>query len=209
MPRQIFVSHTKLDADFLDVLDRAEARLGKIHLYRSEYEKIESPPWLTISNELQKSRALFLLIGKEFVKQQASANTSPEARDNWKHTQNWIAYEVGIASAKDIDIWVLCDDVETNFPVPHLNNYVLRRDFDFYKKILNHYSKYFFRKYRPFRFKPTKGSLIQLRKIAINCPHKKCRVSFNLHSSLNKGDSFKCPFCLQPIYLNEDWKPYS
>ena len=54
MPRQIFVSHTKLDADFLDVLDRAEARLGKIHLYRSEYEKIESPPWLTISNELQK-----------------------------------------------------------------------------------------------------------------------------------------------------------
>ncbi len=209
MPPQIFVSHTKFDAEFFDVLDRAEGRLGKIHLYRSEYEKIESPPWSTISNELMKSRALFLLIGKELVKQQASADTSPEAREKWKHTQNWIAYEIGIASARFMDIWVLCDDVETNFPVPHMNNYVLHRDFDFYKKILNHYSKLFFRKYRPFRFKPNKNSLIQLRKRAIMCPHEKCRVSYNLHSSLKKGDSFKCPSCLRPIYLNADWKPYS
>jgi len=119
MPHQIFVSHTKFDADFFNFLDSAEARLGKIRLYRSEYEKIDSPPWLTIKKELDKSDALFLFIGKELVKAQAAADKSPTAREDWKHTQNWIAYEIGIASEKFMDVWVLCDDVEINFPVPY------------------------------------------------------------------------------------------
>ena len=80
MQHQIFVSHTKFDADFFNFLDSAEARLGKIRLYRSEYEKIGSPPWLTIKEELDKSDALFLLIGKELVKAQAASDTSPTAR---------------------------------------------------------------------------------------------------------------------------------
>lgn len=71
----------------------------------------------------------------------ASSDTSSEARENWKHTQNWIAYEIGIASERLKDVWVLCDDVEINFPVPCLNNYALRRDFDPNKKISYDYSR--------------------------------------------------------------------
>lgn len=182
MPVQIFVSHTKFDTEFLDFLDRVEARMGKVHLYRSEYEKIETPPFYTILTALMKSRALFLLIGKELVKQQATADTSVEARENWKHTQNWIAYEIGIASSRLMDVWVLCDDVEINFPVPYFNNYVLHRDFDLYKKILDYYCKFPSRKYRPFRMIPTLTSFIRFRKTAITCVNPKCNVTFNLHS---------------------------
>ena len=208
MPPQIFVSHTKFDTEFFDFLDRVEARMGKVHLYRSEYEDIKTPPapWYTILTELTKSSALFLLIGKELVKQPATSDTSAEASENWKHTQNWIAYEIGIASDKLMDIWVLCDDVEINFPVPYFNNYVLHRDFDFYKKILDYYSKFHGRKYRPFRMIPTINSFVRFRKTAITCPYNNCAVTFNLHSSLNKGDSFRCPSCLRPILFSADWK---
>jgi len=207
MPPQIFVSHTKKDADFFNILDSAAARLGKIKLYRSELEKIGPPPWYTIRGEIEKSRALFLLIGKELVKQQAISDTSPEARENWKHTQNWIAYEIGIASARFMDVWVLCDDVEINFPVPYLNNYVLHRDFDLYKKILEHYSKFPSRKYRPIRLIPTPSSIVRFRKAAISCLNERCRITFNLHPSLSKGETFKCPSCLQTFVLTSDWKP--
>jgi hypothetical protein len=204
MKHQIFVSHTKFDADFFNFLDSAEARLGKIRLYRSEYEKIRSPPWLTIREELNKSDALFLLVGKELVKAQTAADASRTARDDWKHTQNWIAYEIGIASQKWMDVWVLCDDVEINFPVPYLNNYALRRDFDLYKKILSDYSEG--KKYPTFSLAPTR-SLIRHKKTARSCPYDKCRVIFNLHSSVHKGEIYKCPSCLQPIKMTSDFEP--
>ena len=41
----------------------------------------------------------------------------------WKYTQNWIAYEVGLASLQNIDVWVLCEDTTINFPVPYFNHY--------------------------------------------------------------------------------------
>jgi hypothetical protein len=208
MPVQIFVSHTKFDTDFLNQFDIAEARLGKVHLYRSEYEKIDTPFWATIQSEINKSRAVFLLIGKELVKLQAIANTSPEAMTDWKHTQNWISHEIGLASQRLMDVWVLCDDVEINFPVPYFNNYVLRRDFNFYKKILKDYSDG--KKYRTFRglIPFTLLGLSTWKKTAISCPNKRCRVTFNLHSSLHEGESYTCPACLEKITMNADWTPY-
>ena len=200
---QIFVSHTKYDADFFNLLDSAAARLGTIRLYRSEYETIIPPAWTTIHDELRKSRAVFLLVGKELVKAQAASDVSPEARDKWKHTQNWIAYEIGIACERMMDVWVLCDDVEINFPVPYLNNYVLHRDFEFYKKILSDYRKG--KKYRTFRLLPTTSSLIRSYKLAFRCPYNTCRAVFNLHSPLHKGEVFKCPTCLSKIELKRDW----
>lgn len=204
MQHQIFVSHTKFDADFFNFLDSAEARLGKIRLYRSEYEKIGSLPWLVIMEELDKSDALFLLIGKELVKAQTAADTSPTAREKWKHTQNWIAYEIGIASKKMMDVWVLCDDVEINFPVPYLNNYALHRDFDLYKRILGDYSKG--KKYPSWSLALT-PSLVRAKRTAVRCPYDKCGVVFNLHSSVRKGEIYKCPSCLNPIQMNSDFEP--
>ena len=141
------------------------------------------------------------------MKQQAVADTSPEARDSWKATQNWIAFEIGIASERLMDIWVLCDDVEINFVVPYFNNYVLHRDFEFYKTILEYYSKSRAKTYRPFIMLPTFHSVLRYREPAMSCINEECRVTFNLHSSLSNGEKFKCPACLQTFVLTSDWKP--
>ena len=63
MAVQVFVSHTQKDVEFLDIFDRACARVG-IKAFRSEFENIELPAWKTIRNEIRKSRVLFLLVGK-------------------------------------------------------------------------------------------------------------------------------------------------
>jgi hypothetical protein len=39
---QLFLSHTKLDKDFLNRFDNAAARVG-LKLYRSEFENIKAP----------------------------------------------------------------------------------------------------------------------------------------------------------------------
>ena len=117
---QIFLSHTKLDKDFCDRFDIAAARVG-LKFFRSELESIQPPAWATIQGEIEKSSALFLLVGKELVGAQASADEA--TRREWKFTQNWISCEVGMACQRQIDVWVICDNVQINFPVPYLNNY--------------------------------------------------------------------------------------
>jgi len=107
---QIFVSHTKLDKDFRDRFDIATSREGA-KVFRSELEALESPPWKTIKDAVSNSSALFLLVGKELVAAQSASETDLTAKEQWKFTQNWIAYEIGLACQLGIDVWVLCDSV--------------------------------------------------------------------------------------------------
>ena len=112
MSYQVFVSHIQRDEQFCDLFDRACARAG-IRAFRSEFETIASPAWQTIEQQVSRSQAIFLLVGEELVKSQVRADP------NWKYTQNWIAYEVGLACQRNIDVWVVCDaKVVINFPVP-------------------------------------------------------------------------------------------
>ena len=115
--RQVFVSHTKKDEKFCDQFDRVCARVG-IKAFRSEFETISTPAWKTIKEAINKSIALFFLVGKELVKSQN------ENEPEWRYTQNWIAYEMGLACQKGIDVWAICDDVLINFPMPYINNYL-------------------------------------------------------------------------------------
>ena len=137
---QIFLSHTKLDNDFCDRFDKCCANVG-IRRFRSEFAYIENPSWQTIKEELGKSKALFLLVGKELVEQQKYPYNP-----DWKFTQNWISYEVGIAHQRNIDVWVICDSVEINFPVPYFNNYMPlglepRQSMDYMNFILKTYNR--------------------------------------------------------------------
>lgn len=125
---RIFLSHTKKDKEFCDWLDtRIFARIAQIKGFRSEFETVKEPGWQTIKDEINKSDALFFLVGKELVKSQSS----PTKRENlhggdWRYTQNWIAYEIGVACQKGIDVWAICDEgVEINFPMPYINNYLV------------------------------------------------------------------------------------
>jgi len=188
MAHQIFVSHTKKDAEFCDILDRVCARIG-LRAFRSEFEKIELPAWKTIKDAMDKYIAMFLLIGSELVNAQ-------ELREaDWTYVQNWIAYEIGLACERGIDVWVVCDDVKINFPVPYFNNYspFSFRDepnFSIMRGWLEIYNKgYTF---------PAPGKDIE-RKFTF-CPYNDdCGIEFNLHATLEPEAEIICPACLRTI----------
>jgi hypothetical protein len=192
MAYQVFISHTKDDVEFLDMFDRVVARVG-IKAFRSEFETIEIPQWKTIKKEMENSVAMFLLVGKELTAHQTAL--SPD----WKYTQNWIAYEMGLACQKGIDVWVLCDDgVEINFPVPYFNNYALfgiasKGNFEFIKSILTFYNS------GGTFAEPIEGK-------HIHCPHKDCGINFNLHSQLPEETTIKCPQCLRGMLFKKGFR---
>lgn len=192
----IFMSHTKLDKDFCDRFDIAVARVG-IRAFRSEFETIEPPAWKTIKKLMEVSSAMFLLVGRKLVEAQAMSDFSKEARDEWKHTQNWIAYEVGLACEKGIDVWVMCDvGVEINFPVPYLNNYTLYglggEKLEFIRGVLENYNKGI-------------GYSLGIWKRNITCPFTECGAEFNLHSRIPKKGTLMCPTCLKSMTFPEGW----
>ena len=181
--RGIFLSHTKLDNAFCDRFDNICANVG-VKRFRSEFAYIEKPSWRTIKERLGDSIVLFLLVGQKLVEQQANPLNS-----DWKFTQNWISYEVGIAHQRNIDVWVICDSVEINFPVPYFNNY---KPDGLESPDAMRYMEWVLRMYRlGSRFKANKGEL------RTTCPT--CNIEFNLHSSLPEGRITTCPQCLHGI----------
>ena len=181
MSNKVFLSHTKLDGKFCDRFDNICATVG-LARFRSDFAAIKKPSWKTIKQELNNSSALFLLVGHELVKQQSAP--SPD----WKFTQNWISYEVGLAHERNIDVWVVCDTVEINFPVPYFNNYA------------------------PFGLEP--GNAMQYMEEVFETYHNGdtfspvspywtkcglCGIHFNLHAVLTPGQEIVCPQCLEKI----------
>ena len=181
----VFLSHTKLDEDFCNRFDNICCNVG-IGRFRSEFASIEDPPWRTIKQQLDESRALFLLIGKELVSRQSSPDNP-----GWKFTQNWISYEVGIAHQRNIDIWVVCDSVDINFPVPYFNNYV---PFGLEPGTAMEYMNNVFIDYLAGHSFPTApGTDGQ----TTYCPG--CGIEFNLHATLRAEQAIVCPQCLKGI----------
>ncbi len=183
MTIQVFVSHTQRDVEFCDIFDRACARVG-IKAFRSEFESIILPAWSTILNAIRNSQALFLLVGKELVKEQSLHNPS------WEYTQNWIAYEIGVACDRGIDVWVICDNVIINFPVPYLNNYLTvslrnKQSFDYFVTILQKYAAGLKTTF------PDKDCVVE-------CPYTTdCKGIYNLNVRLKPGSRITCPQCLR------------
>ena len=175
--KQVFVSHTKKDERFCDSFDSVCARVGTI-AFRSEFEKMSRPAWKTIKEAMNNSIAMFFLVGEELVRSQ-DLNDS-----EWRYTQNWIAYEMGLACQLGIDVWAICDDVLINFPMPYINNYLTvslkhRPAFDYLRGILEDYKNG-----RTFRF-PYVSPLGN--DLGIICPYDDCKMEFNLHVSLQPG----------------------
>lgn len=188
---QIFISHTKKDEEFCDVFDRIVARVG-IKAFRSEFEAIQPPPWRTIKKAMNSSIALFFLVGKKLVESQEL--NQPE----WRYTQNWISYEMGLACQLAIDVWAICDDVQINFPMPYVNNYLPvslrhRQIFDYFRGILEAYKR------RQIFAVPYYVDTMAGRHIGVKCPYKDCKMEFNLHMKLQPGEEIRCPQCLGNI----------
>ncbi|NLD48744.1 MAG: hypothetical protein GX660_16390 [Clostridiaceae bacterium] len=186
---KIFISHTRKDNDLCDDIDRISSRVG-IKSFRSEFETILHPAWKVIKEELNQSAALFLVIGRELVK-----NTDGNDK-NWKFTQNWISFEVGIACQSGKDIWAICEEgVSMNFPVPYVNNYISGRfkdkndsGFMILKGVLNDYINGEIFKYP---FNKCKNH------VAVICPD--CKLEFNLFSVIPRSGTIRCPNCLRDM----------
>lgn len=187
------MSHTKLDKDLLDRFDNVAARIG-LKFFRSELENIQAPAWATIKREIEASAALFLLVGKELVKAQASSDSAK--REEWKFTQNWISCEIGMACQRQMDVWVICDNVEINFPVPYLNNYEVnsiapedKEQLEVWKFNLDIYRR---------------GATIKADpRAAFKCLN--CGASFNFWSQALPGSRLVCPTCLFATTLPKGW----
>ena len=192
---QIFVSHTKYDESFCDRFDRVIAR-EPIGAFRSEFEDFGVPAWRTIKEAMEESCAMFLLVGEELVKRQNFVNGDADIIRNWRHTQNWISYEIGLACQLNIDVWVLCDDVHINFPVPYLNNYHIKglKDSGDFRWLRTKLKSYLQGGSYPYGFK---------REYRFACPHSSCGSEFNLHTLLNPEDMIICPSCLREIRVSE------
>ncbi len=186
MAIQVFYSHTQKDVEFCDIFDRACARVP-IKAFRSEFEKMDLPAWQTIRNAIRNSQALFLLVGKKLVKAQSLHDPT------WEHTQNWIAFEIGVACERGIDVWVVCDDVKINFPVPYLNNYLTvslrnKQSFDYFVTILRKYAA---------GLKTTFPDADP--RFVIKCPYEDCKATYNLPVQLAPDAVKICPQCLRTM----------
>ena len=184
--KHVFVSHTKKDIEFCDVFDRACARVG-IKAFRSEFETITKPSWESIKEAMNQSVAVFFLVGKELVNNQDFRN------HEWQYTQNWIAYEIGLACQKGIDVWAICDDVLINFPMPYINNYLTvslkhKSAFDYLRGILQEYKNG-----RTFPYPYEDFDMI--------CPFNDCKMEFNFHEKLGPGGKIRCPQCLRDMEI--------
>lgn len=197
MPVQLFMSHTKRDEEFCDRFESMTNRVGGFRVFRSEFEQVVSPAWKTIKKAISESTAIFLLVGKELVKAQELAESNPASREVWKYTHNWIAYEVGLACQQEKDVWVVCDNVNINFPVPYLTHYEVmgidRSDnasIEFWKNVFTGYLK---TKIKPPAF------------FGIACPHSACKAFYELRTGRPRNGTIICPTCLRTMQFPIGW----
>jgi hypothetical protein len=191
------MSHTKLDRQYCNRCDSIAARVG-LRVFRSEFEEMTFPAWKTIKDAINRSSALFLLVGKELVRAQALSENSSAARESWKHTQNWISYEIGVACQRRIDVWVVCDYVKINFPVPYLNNYDIWGMNPYDRESLELWRK-FFRNIAS-RMSCPVGTVPEK---VFTCPN--CGAVFNFHSVVERGEKVPCPTCLKDHIFKNGW----
>jgi hypothetical protein len=86
----VFVSHSQYDTPYLDFLNRAFATTNIVAKYE-EIEAIESQrTGAGTKSDIENARAIFVLL--------------TENVENMRHTRDWIAWECGVGSGKQV--WV-------------------------------------------------------------------------------------------------------
>ena len=183
---QIFVSHSQYDKEIRASFDTVFARTT-VKAVCMEFEQIYQPAWQTIMKELNASETIFLLLGPNI---QSSI-----------YTQNWIAFEVGLACAFGKEVWVFEQEgSHIQFPIPYLTDYMIyhledTNHFGYVRQIIEGYGRptYVFPlgvDHRTKRKIPT-GKLVE----CANCESK-----YLMHTDVK---SFDCPSCRQSLYISE------
>ena len=189
MHPQIFVSHSRYDEEirreFSEVF--AVAR-GASPIYM-EFEEFLPPAWERIVDEINLSQALFVLLGPNIHKT--------------IHTQNWVAFEVGLACAFGKEVWVFEQAGSyIEFPIPYLTDYSIydlkdKTHFEYLRRVIYGYGKPI-PIFPPFKNHRTKRDIPI--GIPTTCGYDKCQARFLLHTRI---ESFRCPTCRQMLKFEE------
>jgi hypothetical protein len=179
---QIFVSHSRYDKDIRKDFSEIFAVAGIMPKYM-EFEKIFPPAWKKIKEQIKISEAVFLLLG-------------PNIRNSY-FTENWVAFEVGLACAFGKEVWVFEPlELKTDFPIPYVTDYMLynlqeSQCFDYIRGVMEAYKN-------PVPIFPLIGEGRDKRHIPygelIKCPYTNCQLEFHLHTTIQ---SLCCPLCRQ------------
>lgn len=83
---QVFISHSSRDKNemqfFRDLFN--DTNVEPIFMEFEKWSRNYNPNWLWIRKEIQKSKALFVVLTKNITER--------------KHTQNWVSFEIGVAA---------------------------------------------------------------------------------------------------------------
>lgn len=197
---QIFFAHSKDDRELLDELAIPFAHTD-ISQFQAGFEDIEEPVSESIKEQIQNSRALFVILGENAQEKQ--------------HTKIWIAWEVGIAIQNQIDVWVLNDiNWPIRMPIPSITDYLLwdREDEDQKRDLRDMLENEFvdgdmspprklgldttenptFGNNRNRRVRGQTELLIK-KPIEVECPYEGCGEQFRLR--FEGVEQFNCPAC--------------
>lgn len=206
----VFVSHSIRDKEWRTAFDVVCARAG-IRADAMEFERLQAPPWRDITNRIRESVAVFVLIGPDFPLELI-------------HTNNWVAFEVGVAACAGKDVWVLEDKAQSKpFAIPKVDHYILcqpswlqevppSKMFTHIREVLEIYADPNRAKLASSEFVPLKMheeitllfaqslkktlDISQPRWMKVICTNAECGVNFVMHTNMPE---FDCPSCRKHI----------
>ncbi|MFX1452897.1 MAG: hypothetical protein ACFFCM_18815 [Promethearchaeota archaeon] len=131
----IFISHSKKDAEIRSFFEGIFATTH-IKAFFKEIEGFSSKePSEEIKRNIQNSNAVFVLLGEKVQK--------------LRHTNDWVAWESGVAKGLNKDIWVFEPSSllgKIKVVISHVSHYVLYEPDEFYqdyiRKIINSYKEF-------------------------------------------------------------------
>lgn len=190
MEEQIFISHTFQDVVEINELIQAFFKDSGIKPFiatMETYRRGEKPNWVWIKEEIEKSKALLLFITPKILEKE--------------HTQNWIAYETGIASASNPPkpVWIF-QVAPIEFKIPYLTHYILMTEFATQAEASRLSENKIF---EVFKMLLQAIGLLGLREaikkpetsFGLNIKCSNCRVNFNYFDFTLAYKKFPCPSC--------------
>lgn len=189
--KQIFISHSRKDHELMEVF-RSFFNGTDIKPIFMEYEswsRKDEADWQWIFRHVKVSNAVWVIVTKNIV--------DPEN----PQTQNWVAYEIGVASAcKPPKPVCVFKEEPVNFPVPYLNHYLPKVVWDKEAQWLSAKDKRMWEKHRL----KVMQSMIKEPEDDTKTPKvrcKNCRIVFCYHGT---AAQFTCPCCPATINYLED-----
>ncbi len=191
------MSHSRKDASVIQVFNEVFAKTGVKPIWM-EYEnwsqREDESNWSWISRHIcmPNTVGVFVLLTRNVIDTNDSKRTLP--------TQNWVAYEIGIAAAASKPV-VIFKEEDVDFPAPYLTNYL---PYSVTKVLTSDEKEWWGPDYaKIFKdgYMRTTRSIIEDLKTGRECPAPiyrcdNCLLSFHYHGT---SSSFKCPCCSAEI----------